>query len=397
MKNSLKKTVFITILAVISILNISRGQSTTTNLNTEFRIICTAINGDNLYVGTENGVYLSTDGGEKWIPINNGLPKKSRIYKLVAIGNNIFASTSEYSSFVSSNNGIDWIAINIGSGKITIHDIVIFKNKLFSSTNKGLFTSADNGLNWTTIPEMVNGDISVVIGENYILSSEYIDAYQSNYFSSSDGIKWQAIKGLDGLSIEKLGADGNIIYANKCKWVVNNGSCSTCRAYLMWILSENGKKWNPISIYTRYFGFYRNNIYAITAQVEEHKKNDYRYIMKVMVSEDRGNKWTIINEETDPFVLSDISIQNKLKELRDGAAGEVDYAKKSDAGIEEMKKAAKEEKERRGKYQYGDPFYIPLQTTLPSNSNAQKSNDRFQEMNNHRDSYIDSNGNIHIK
>ena len=145
----------------------------------------------------------------------------------------------------------------------------------------------------------------------------------------------------------------------------------------------------------RYFGFYRNNIYAITVQIEARRKNDYSYVLTILVSENRGKKWTIINEKTDPFVLSDITIQNKLNELRDGAVGEIDQKKKYVVGTEKMKEAAKKEKERRGKFQFGDPFYVPLQTTLPSN--AQKSNDRFQEMNNHRDSYIDSNGGIHIK
>ncbi len=396
MKMRFRKTILITISAVIGIFHVANGQSTTTNDNKEFRVSCTAISGNNLFAGTDNGVYLSTNSGEKWIPINNGLPEKTGIYKIVASGSSLFLWLSNYSWFMSTNNGTNWKAANVGLADTKINDVALFRNKLFAATDKGLFMSDDNGLNWAAIPKMAKELSSFLTSENYIVGSIYIDAYQSDYFSSSDGVKWQTVKGLDGSVIENIGVGENMIYAKTCKYTIyNSNRSSTCKAYAMWVLSENGKKWEQISLYPRYFGFYRNNIYAIRAQVEEHKNKDCSYKIIVVVSENRGKKWTIINEKTDPFVLSDITIQEKLKELRDGAAAEIDQAKRYAVGSEKIKEAAKKEKERRGKFQYGDPYYVPLQTK--SNDNAQKSNDRFHEMNNHRDSYIDSNGGIHIK
>lgn len=379
-----RKSILITISAVMGILHVANGQSTAVNDNKEFHINCTAINGNNIFAGTDNGVYLSIDSGEKWIPINEGLPEKPYIVKLVTSGTSIFAKLSNYTWFISSNNGTNWKAANIGLADTKIDDVALFRNKFFAATNKGLFISADNGLSWVAIPEMAKEVSSIVTNENFILAYS-----EQNYDSSVDGIKWQAVKDVWGRP--ELVAEGDNIYALECRWSIDN----VCYTNVLQILSKNGKKWENISLSPRYFGFYHNNIYAILAQFKELKNMNFSCTVTVVVSENRGKKWTKINEATDPFLLSDLKIQKKLKEVRDGVPGEIDFAKRNATSLARLRQAAKEEKAKNGSYPCGDPFYIPLQTT--SNNNGQKSNDRFQEMNNHRDSYIDSNGGIHIK
>jgi len=379
-----QKSIFITISVVIGILHIAKGQSITADDEKKIRINCTAINGNNLFAGTDNGVYLSTDSGEKWSPINDGLPEKSYIKKMVTSGTSIFAKLSNYTWFISSNNGTNWKAANVGLADTKIDAVALFRNKFFAATNKGLFISADNGLSWAAIPEMAKEVNSIVTNENYIIAYS-----EQNYDSSVDGIKWQAVKDVWGRP--ELVAEGDNIYALECRWVIDN----VCYTNVLQILSKNGKKWEDISLSPRYFGFYHNNIYAILAQFKELKNMNFSCTVTVVVSENRGKKWTKINEATDPFLLSDLKIQKKLKEVRDGVPGEIDFAKRNATSLARLKQAAREEKARNGSYPCGDPFYIPLQTT--SHNYGQKSNDRFQEMNNHSNSYIDSNGGIHIK
>jgi hypothetical protein len=52
-----------------------------------------AINGSNIIAGTNgNGVFLSTNNGTSWNPVNNGLISKD-IQSLAVSGNNVFAGT----------------------------------------------------------------------------------------------------------------------------------------------------------------------------------------------------------------------------------------------------------------------------------------------------------------
>jgi hypothetical protein len=59
------------------------------------------VNGTNLFAGTAGGgVFLSTNNGQSWTAINNGLTDLS-IYSLVVSGNRIFAGTVRTSLFVA--------------------------------------------------------------------------------------------------------------------------------------------------------------------------------------------------------------------------------------------------------------------------------------------------------
>ena len=249
-----QKSFLITMLAVMAIFHIANGQSTTGNDNKEFHVSCTAISGNNLFAGTDNGVYLSTDGGEKWIPINNGLPKKNGIYKLVVSGTSIITQLSDYSWFISSNNGTNWVSLNIGLADTRITNIALFRNRLFAATKVGLFVSTDNGLNWTAIPEMAKEVTSLVTNDNYIHCILEVDHKglkaneYHNCFSSSDGVKWQIAKGIEFSYYDKIEVAGNMIYAKKCSYGYDG---PTCRAYRMWILSKNGKRWEKISLSPR--------------------------------------------------------------------------------------------------------------------------------------------------
>jgi hypothetical protein len=56
---------------------------------------CLMAMGNRLFAGTDsNGVYLSDDNGRSWSSVSAGLPADSRIWSLVASGDNIFVGTS---------------------------------------------------------------------------------------------------------------------------------------------------------------------------------------------------------------------------------------------------------------------------------------------------------------
>ena len=65
--------------------------------------------------GTYNdGVFFSSNGGNNWSMVNNGLPANVVVNVMATSGSNVFAGTSHGSVYMASINGGSWTAINSG-------------------------------------------------------------------------------------------------------------------------------------------------------------------------------------------------------------------------------------------------------------------------------------------
>ena len=141
-----------------------------------------AVSGTNLFTGTNTGVYLSTNSGLSWSSVNNGLPDYVHNYGWIttlavspngAGGNNLFAGTFDAGVFLSTNNGISWLAIGLTNAYV--HTFAVTSTNLFAGTNNGVwrlpllemlpveltsFTASANSkeviLNWVTATELNN-------------------------------------------------------------------------------------------------------------------------------------------------------------------------------------------------------------------------------------------------
>jgi ligand-binding sensor domain-containing protein len=65
-------------------------------------IRCLAVSGSNLFAGTGSGVFLSTNNGANWTPVNNGLTD-TPVQCLAASGGNLFAGTDNGGVFLSTD------------------------------------------------------------------------------------------------------------------------------------------------------------------------------------------------------------------------------------------------------------------------------------------------------
>ncbi|MGA9292629.1 MAG: T9SS type A sorting domain-containing protein [Ignavibacteriaceae bacterium] len=118
------------------------------------------INGKNLpagkariFAGTETGVSVSTDNGESWRSINSGLSGLG-VWSLAVSADSagyttIFAGA--WSGVYSSTDwGENWEVTSLSSTKMPVHTIIILNRYIFAATvAEGLFISHDNGLTWT--------------------------------------------------------------------------------------------------------------------------------------------------------------------------------------------------------------------------------------------------------
>jgi hypothetical protein len=103
------------------------------------------VSGTNLFAGTGGGgVFLSTNSGTSWTPVNTGLPDQyeQTVDALAVSGTNLFAGDDYYGVFLTTNNGANWTPVNTGLTDIPT-DTHRFLSLAVSGTNLFAGTSDD--------------------------------------------------------------------------------------------------------------------------------------------------------------------------------------------------------------------------------------------------------------
>lgn len=119
-------------------------------------IFCFAGNDTTVYAGTNNGIYVSTDGGYTFGA------KESRsywdIYAIGVSGSNAFLGAhghtdglTYYPGGLYLYNGTSAVAVTNGLTNIDVNAIIVFGIYVFVGTDNGVFLSSNNGANWTPI------------------------------------------------------------------------------------------------------------------------------------------------------------------------------------------------------------------------------------------------------
>ena len=107
----------------------------------------------NIFVANYNeGVLLSSDYGDTWRSINNGLTEWIQIRNLVVSGNTIYAFTVDGSLFKSTNNGSLWTEVYSGFPYGTPATVVPLQwtDAFIASDSSRVFLSLDNGSSWSS-------------------------------------------------------------------------------------------------------------------------------------------------------------------------------------------------------------------------------------------------------
>ena len=170
------------------------------------------INGDNIFVGTGgNGIFRSSNNGDSWETVNNGLPLNS----IQAMANNngrLFASTY-YDLITSTDNGNLWVPYynGLGSG-YPAYDFLIEGDSIFAA-GFGVYFSSDNGVNWI---RYTNGLPSNLVVRSITRKGNklFIATVNGVYFSEDNGLTWnEAGAGLSNYKLWAIITSGNNILA----------------------------------------------------------------------------------------------------------------------------------------------------------------------------------------
>lgn len=145
-----------------------------------------AVIGNNLFAGTNYGVYITSNNGTNWTRTN--LTQSGNT--LLAEGNNIYAGTKN-GVYITSNNGQNWSKLGTGMGSVWVWSLAKYGDTIFAGSDggSGIYRSTNNGLNWT---QHMSGKYisSVVIKGNTIFAGDW--QMPVVWRSTNNGLIWDA-------------------------------------------------------------------------------------------------------------------------------------------------------------------------------------------------------------
>jgi photosystem II stability/assembly factor-like uncharacterized protein len=169
---------------------------------------------DILFAATRDAVFRSTDNGENWTEVNTGLPSDDVIVFSLNSSGDLFAGTDGSGVFRSTDNGDNWIEINNGLTDDEILSMAVNSaGVIFAGTTGGIFRSSDNGENWSKITEGFPSNF-VDINGIAINSQDHVYAVTPGgtdmgvFVSTNNGDNWVSISA--GLPVGIFGQTSSV-------------------------------------------------------------------------------------------------------------------------------------------------------------------------------------------
>lgn len=145
------------------------------------------ITGHNAAIGC---IYYTADNGGTWKEAS-GAPTASVVNGFTALGDDLFAFTSNKGVYKSTDGGLTWTAANSGLTAQNIFTLAAFNGKVFACTLGGVFVSADKGATWAAANSgIASGDLA----GSFIWSMDKTLYFYTQgggaYSSTNDGASW---------------------------------------------------------------------------------------------------------------------------------------------------------------------------------------------------------------
>lgn len=114
-------------------------------VNTEINAL--AISGPDILAGTDGGMYFSGDGAFTWNPVNTGLLIQT-MSTIIPVDNGIMSGTYTNGMYHSTDLGQNWKQINNGLGSKLIYAMATDGMTVYCGTDDGMYISRDMGKSW---------------------------------------------------------------------------------------------------------------------------------------------------------------------------------------------------------------------------------------------------------
>jgi hypothetical protein len=174
----------------------SYAQWQKTNFPSTTKVNTIAISDSNIFAGTNgDGIFVSTDNGENWVSINEGLQNKI-VHTIFINGTTIFAGT-ETGASISTNNGLNWSTVNSGLSdkgvwSFAISNFIPGRSTIFAGTWSGIYFSTNDGTIWeaTSLSNTTMPVHSIVVHKNFVFAATLAGGV---FNSQSNGMVWRDI------------------------------------------------------------------------------------------------------------------------------------------------------------------------------------------------------------
>jgi hypothetical protein len=146
----------------------------------------------NQSIGSANfglgGIYRSTDEGNSWVMINNGLSTGDHINSVFSLNGNLLEA-GDRGIYLSTNNGDNWTQTNISNA---VNSFTILGSNLFACGGNNIYKSSDNGSSWNTVNSSSAATVIYSTGNDlFINKNSYSDSLACGICKSTDsGITW---------------------------------------------------------------------------------------------------------------------------------------------------------------------------------------------------------------
>jgi hypothetical protein len=184
---------------------------------------------------------VTGQGFAQWVQTGGPIGPITRT--LAASGGVLFAGT-DAGVFYSSNNGVDWTAINTGLAKDTVVSLATNGGTLFAGTlHRGIFASVNNGNSWTAINKGLPNEPLDTISFAQIndIAAAGANLFTCTYgggvfLSRNSGSSWNAINsGLTNTNVYSLAVNGTNLFAG------------TGAGGGVFVTADNGATWKPVN------------------------------------------------------------------------------------------------------------------------------------------------------
>jgi photosystem II stability/assembly factor-like uncharacterized protein len=154
--------------------------------------------GNYLLIGGNQVMYRSSNFGGNWDSVSNGLPSVYDVRSFYKYGNNLYAGVNTLTElpngiYRTTNYGVNWLYIGPSNEPTGFYDNV-YADSIFIYTGVGSFYRTSNiGLNWIVLSNGLNGETIQSVhkfGSYLFCGNRYINDSGGTYRSTNNGINW---------------------------------------------------------------------------------------------------------------------------------------------------------------------------------------------------------------
>ena len=178
-----------------------------------------AVSGSNLFAGIwDGGVFLSTNSGGSWVPVNTGL-RNFHVGSLVVSGANLFAGTLGDGVYLSTNNGNNWALADSGLeynylDPPWVGALAVSSTNIYVGVVGGkVFRSTNNGISWARIRtgQAIEGQSFTCLAVSD--SNIFVGTNSGIFLSTNNGTSWTNITdNLSNTTMDALAAGNKYLF-----------------------------------------------------------------------------------------------------------------------------------------------------------------------------------------